>query len=357
MKMQAEQEPDLPAVQKRVELRPYNTMRVSSTACRMVTITHRDQLTGLFREGVLSGPVLVLGGGSNILFRSSTERLVIKNEIRFIRPGEETDRHTLLTVGAGVVWHDLVRSTVEKGLGGLENLALIPGTVGAAPIQNIGAYGVELSERFAALEAFDLKTGRFRTFTGEECAFGYRDSIFKRGKNRGRYVITSVTLELSKPPHQLETSYRTLSDWLVRREISSPGIQDIYQGVVAVRTERLPDPSVIGNSGSFFKNPVIRDAEFDALKTHYPDIPGYPAGTGRTKLPAGWLIDRSGWRGKRIGQAGTYERQALVIVNHGSATGQEIWDFAKAVKASVRGKFGIDLVPEVNIIEPEEEHD
>lgn len=346
----------MPTIQKRVELRPYNTLKVPATACRLVTITHPDQLTRLYRAGELTRPVLVLGGGSNILFRSSTDRLVIKNEIRSLEQ-KETERHVLLTVGAGVIWHDLVTTAVERGWGGLENLALIPGTVGAAPIQNIGAYGVELSDRLFSLNAFDLERGTFRVFTREECHFGYRDSLFKQESVRGRYIITSVTLKLWKAPHPLQTSYKTLSDWLGREGIENPSIEDIFRGVIAVRSSRLPDPAVTGNAGSFFKNPVVPESTFLSLQGRYPGIPGYPAGSGQVKLPAGWLIDQAGWRGERIGEVGTYEHQALVIVNHGSATGQEIWDFAKAVRASVHERFGIELVPEVNVIEPEVEHD
>lgn len=338
-----------PEVQQNVNLGPYNTLKVDATAEKFIVVQDERELPILFDEVSLRyGDVLVLGGGSNILFQGTVRSIVLKNEIRELRVLDEDDRQVCIRSGAGTDWHQLVTYCVKQKWQGIENLALIPGTVGAAPIQNIGAYGVELEEVFESLRAFDLQQGTFRTFGRESCEFGYRDSIFKK-KFKNRFVITSVDLRLNKPPFTLNTGYESLQKWLKEKNIQSPTIEDVFQAVVAIRTEKLPDPEDIGNAGSFFKNPVINREQLTRLEQEFPSIPSYPLGNDKVKVPAGWLIEQTGWKGQRIGHVGTYENQALVIVNHGGATGKEIWQLAQKIRDEVHRMFGIELVPEVNI--------
>jgi UDP-N-acetylmuramate dehydrogenase len=243
----------------------------------------------------------------------------------------------------------VVRWAVQQNLGGIENLALIPGTTGAAPIQNIGAYGVELESVFDELRAFDMKTGEFVTFSKEECRFGYRDSVFKR-ELRGRMIVTSVRLKLQPSPHTIVQNYYALKNRFQEEGIENPGIRDVFDAVVAIRSSKLPDPKSLGNAGSFFKNPVVEPELFHRIRQENPKMPSFPAPGGKVKIPAGWLIEQAGWKGRRIGNVGTYKNQALVIVNHGGATGDEIAKHADRIRASVAETFGIELVPEVNII-------
>mgnify|MGYP006272865665 CR=1 FL=1 len=238
---------------------------------------------------------------------------------------------------------------VENRLGGIENLALIPGTMGAAPIQNIGAYGVELREVFTSLTAFNLQTGSFETFDAAACEFGYRDSVFKR-RLRGKVIICDVSMRLTASHHNLNLAYSGLSRHLSEKGIETPSIRDIFDAVVEIRRSKLPDPGDIGNAGSFFKNPVLEREEFNRLESEYPDVPSYKIGANEYKVPAAWLIEKAGWKGKQVGNVGTYENQALVLVNHGEASGREIYDHARNIRASVLQIFGIDLHPEVNIV-------
>ena len=293
-------------------------------------------------------PVLILGGGSNILFVNDFPGLVIHQNSKGIELVAENDEQVEVTVAAGENWHQLVQFCVNKGWGGIENLSLIPGNVGAAPIQNIGAYGVELESVFSSLEALYIKTGEIRTFSKDECAFGYRDSIFKK-ELKGEVIIISVNLILQKN-QQVQLSYKALSDYLEKNRINNPGIKEVSEAVIAIRQSKLPDPNEIGNTGSFFKNPVIPVSLFDDLKQKYPDIPAYPVSGEQVKVPAGWLIEKAGWKGKREGEVGMHAKQALVLVNYGKATGQDLWEFANKVKRSVHQQFDIDLTPEVNII-------
>lgn len=293
-------------------------------------------------------PILILGGGSNILFVKDFPGLVVHQNSKGIELVAENDEQVEVRVAAGENWHQLVQFCVNKGWGGIENLSLIPGNVGAAPIQNIGAYGVELESVFSSLEALYVKTGEIRTFSKDECAFGYRDSIFKK-ELKGEVIIISVNLILQKNP-KVQLSYKALSDYLEKNRINNPGIKEVSEAVIAIRQSKLPDPNEIGNTGSFFKNPVIPVSLFDDLKQEYPDIPAYPVSGEQVKVPAGWLIEKAGWKGKREGEVGMHAKQALVLVNYGKATGQELWEFANKVKRSVHQQFDIDLTPEVNII-------
>lgn len=326
-------------------LKKLNTFGLEAKAESLVAVKTVAELQQVLAEN--ERPVHILGGGSNVLLTGDLPGLVIKNEIGGIGIVEEDAATALVAAGGGVVWHEWVQWCIGRGLGGIENLSLIPGTVGAAPIQNIGAYGVELKEVFERLEAVELATGEVKIFDHSDCQFGYRDSIFKR-ELRGQFFITQVFLRLSKSP-QTRTSYgdiqRTLAEW----GIAQPTIADVGRAVTHIRQSKLPDPAEIGNAGSFFKNPEIAEGHFQKLKQQFPGIVSYPMPDGRVKVPAGWLIEQAGWKGKRFGDAGCHARQALVLVNYGNATGAEILALAKKIQASVAEKFGIDLSPEVNI--------
>jgi UDP-N-acetylmuramate dehydrogenase len=340
-----------PVIQENVNLRPYNTLSIEATANTFVEINKKSELETLFRQGFFSkSDPFILGGGSNILFKENPSRPILKVSICGIETADEDESCKQIRVGAGEVSHNLVEYAVQKGLGGIENLALIPGTVGAAPIQNIGAYGVEIEQVFTSLEYFNTESGKFITMLHNDCRFGYRDSIFKH-ELKGKAIVTSVTLNLTKRNHQLNTGYYALQEWLEQNRINNPGIPDLFNAVVAIRKSKLPDPKEIGNAGSFFKNPVLEKDVFDNLRKNYPGVPFFETGDGGIKVPAGWLIEQCGWKGKKVGNTGTYRNQALVIVNFGSATGEEIYNLSKQIQASVSKKFGIRLVPEVTIVE------
>lgn len=349
-KSQTKSESDSPDVRENVNLAPMNTLGVEAVASRFVEIYHSNQLRLLFDDGFFKEQTpIILGGGSNLLFINKPDRPVLKMSVTETNIEAQGNDGVLLKAGAGENWHQLVRHAVEEGLGGIENLALIPGTVGAAPIQNIGAYGVELKDVFHSLTAFEIETGKFLTFTASECEFGYRDSIFKRDL-KNRVIVCDVTLRLTKNTHDLSLSYKGLSDHLESKSICYPTIKDIFNSVVEIRRAKLPDPSDIGNAGSFFKNPVVSEEQFETLRSNYPEMPCYKLGDEAYKIPAAWLIEQAGWKGKRVGNVGTYKNQALVIVNHGGATGEEIYDHALNIQESVRHTFDIDLCPEVNIV-------
>jgi len=327
-------------------LRDFVTFGVESTCRHLYQIDDTDELNLALQH--LDHP-MVLGGGSNVLPMGHLDRDILRIRLRGIE-WEEGGESPLIRIGAGEVWHEVVLWALENDLGGIENLSLIPGTMGAAPIQNIGAYGVELESVFHSLEAMRIPDGAVEIFHHADCQFGYRDSIFKR-EARGKYVITSVTLRL-KRKHTLNTSYGAIGDILSDWGIKDPTIQDVSRAVIHIRQSKLPDPAVIGNAGSFFKNPVIPKAQYDDLKGQFPDMPGYAAGEADIKVPAGWLIEQAGWKGRTMGHAGCYEKQALVLVNRGGATGEEIWALAESIMADVRSRYGIDLQPEVNIWRP-----
>ncbi|MEY3946584.1 MAG: UDP-N-acetylmuramate dehydrogenase [Bacteroidota bacterium] len=289
---------------------------------------------------------LVIGGGSNILFTKDVKGIVLKISIGGVTFREEMDEHIVVRVGAGVEWHYFVDFAVLQDWGGIENLSCIPGTVGAAPMQNIGAYGVEVANVIEAVHAYDTHEDRFVRFSKEECAFGYRESFFKR-EGKDRYIITSVDFRLTRK-HVLHLDYGAIKDELMKQKIENPGITDVSRVVCAIRASKLPQPKQIGNAGSFFKNPVIDVQLMETLHSHHPDIPHHASGEG-FKVPAGWLIEQAGWKGYREGDAGCHEKQALVLVNHGKATGREILNLASKIQEDVFGKFGISLEREVNI--------
>ncbi|NLC55936.1 MAG: UDP-N-acetylmuramate dehydrogenase [Armatimonadetes bacterium] len=326
-------------------LRQHNTFGVDAQAAFFARVQTPAELAALLEDPELRGaPRLVLGGGSNILFTRDFDGLVIENAIEGIRVLAREGDTAVVEAGAGVVWHDLVLFCVEHDLGGLENLALIPGRVGASPIQNVGAYGVEIKDVFESLEAMEIATGRVRTFRLEECRFGYRNSVFKQ-EAKGRYIILAVRFRLTTREHRLNLGYAALASL----RPTPTTIRDVCEAVIAIRRSKLPDPAELGNAGSFFKNPEVSLEQYAALKAAHPGLVAYPS-EGGMKLAAGWLIEQCGWKGKRVGNVGAHARQALVIVNYGGATGAEILDFARQVQASVAARFGVALQTEVNII-------
>lgn len=328
-------------------LKTYNTFGIDAHAADLLVVESSEQLQELLKKQSAED-FFILGGGSNVLFREDLARPVLLNRIKGKNVVEEDENEVTIAVGGGENWHELVLWTLENNWGGLENLSLIPGTVGAAPIQNIGAYGVELKDVFVGLEAIELSTGEEQVFSAEDCAFGYRDSYFKR-TGKGKYFITQVYLTLKKQP-QVNVSYGAIQDVLLAEGIQNPSIQDVSRAVIQIRSSKLPDPAKIGNGGSFFKNPELGLSIFEQLQANYPQIPHYAAPAGKVKVPAGWLIEQCGWKGQRRGNAGCYEKQALVLVNLGGATGTEIWALAEEIMASVKMKFGIELEVEVNVI-------
>ncbi|HMI03027.1 MAG TPA: UDP-N-acetylmuramate dehydrogenase [Pedobacter sp.] len=335
-------------LQESISLKPYNTFGILVNARYFAEIVNEGDLVQLLKSRLIQEQkLLVLGGGSNILFTKDFNGLVIKVAIQGIKSIEDGD-NVIVTSGAGVVWNDLVQYCVQRGFGGIENLSLIPGTVGASPIQNIGAYGVELKDVFESCVAYEIATGRAKVFNYKDCRFGYRDSIFKN-ELKGRYIITSVSLKLSKSP-DLNIQYGAIKEELANRNIASPTISDVSAVVSYIRVSKLPDPSTIGNAGSFFKNPVIGQDEFAPILKQFPGIVHYPAPNGRVKLAAGWLIEQCGFKGIVSGETGTWKNQALVLVNHGHATGQEVYSFSEQIVVAVDAKFHVGLEREVNIL-------
>jgi len=324
-----------------------NTFGLEAKAEHFATVHSVDALQAAIQSPIR--PILVLGGGSNLLFTQDVSGLVLKNAIQGIKTIQTVDNTTWVEVGGGVVWHDFVLWAIEQGLGGVENLSLIPGTVGAAPIQNIGAYGVELKDVFAHLNAVDLESGELRSFNNADCQFGYRDSIFKH-EAKGKYCISSVLFSLTNKNHQLNISYGDIRQTLDANGVQDPGIADVSRAVVQIRSSKLPDPAKIGNCGSFFKNPETERAVLERILPQYPQVPHYDLPDGRVKIPAGWLIEQCGWKGKRVGNTGSYEKQALVLVNYGGATGAEVKKLAYDIIDSVEQRFGIRLEPEVNMV-------
>ncbi len=337
-------------VSENVSLKSFNTFGIEARARYFVRVQTPGELRAVLANPAYRLlPKLILGGGSNVLFiNDAFDGLVIKIDIKGIAVLEETDASVLLEVGAGEVWHDLVMHTIEKGYSGLENLSLIPGTVGAAPMQNIGAYGVEIKETFDSLEALHVESGQRRRFTNAECRFGYRESVFKH-ELKGQYIITSVRFNLSKMP-VFHTSYGAIQDTLREMGIGELSVKAISEAVCHIRRSKLPDPAQIGNAGSFFKNPEIPKSQYDALKAQHPGMPGYITSQDFVKVPAGWLIEQCGWKGKIVGSTGEHKIQALVLVNYGAAKGQEIKALAEQVQQSVQERFGIRLTPEVNFL-------
>jgi len=333
-----------------VDLTPYNTFGIKATCKYFVKITNRQEYLELLKhEAYQSYPHLILGGGSNVLFKTNYEGIVIKDELKGIEVQDQSEDFIRLKVAGGENWHQFVMFCVQHNYGGLENLSLIPGSVGAAPIQNIGAYGVEVKELIDEVTVWNTFNGEEERIAKSACNFGYRDSAFKN-EWRGKYFISSVTLTLTKKNHRFNISYGAIQDTLKHLSHSEVDIQSIAQAVIHIRQSKLPDPTVIGNAGSFFKNPEISTTQFETLKRTHTQLPGYVSGDQQVKIPAGWLIEQCQWKGKRIRDAGVHTQQALVLVNYGNASGEELLSLAQHIQSSVHEKFNIMLTPEVNVI-------
>jgi UDP-N-acetylmuramate dehydrogenase len=329
-------------------LQTLNTFGMNVHARYFATFQNIDTLRYLLKHSTCKEyPLLILGGGSNVLFTSDFQGVVLKNEINGIQLESEDDQFFYVRAGAGVVWHDLVMKTLSFGYFGLENMALIPGSVGAAPMQNIGAYGVELKDVFESLEAIRISDGELVVFSKDQCAFGYRESVFKNAC-KGQYVIVSVLFRLNKKP-VLKTHYGNIEAELSGMPESDRNPISVARAVMRIRTSKLPDPALIGNAGSFFKNPEISLAEYEKLKLQYPELVAYPVGNEKMKLAAGWLIEKAGWKGVKRGNAACHDKQALVLVNLGDASGMEIFALSEEIIESVHQKFGVYLHREVNI--------
>lgn len=342
-----------------ISVKNYNSFKINAFANELISFNSTNELqeTLEMHEQIINNSknsVLILGGGSNVLFISNFDGIILKNEVKGISVIAEDDQHVYVRAGAGENWHQFVMFCIENGFAGVENLSLIPGNVGASPMQNIGAYGVEIKDVFHSLEAFHIKDKKIVNFNLTDCEFGYRESVFKR-KYKNQFVIISVTYRLNKVP-VFNTSYGAIEQELEKMGVKEKSIKAISQAVINIRSSKLPNPAEIGNAGSFFKNPEISSHEFHELTRIFPGMPGYQLPNGNVKLAAGWLIENSGptegvsWKGLRRGDAGCHEKQALVLVNYGNATGKEIYDLSEEILQSVQAKFGVVLEREVNIV-------
>ena len=332
-------------IQQNISLKKYNTFGIDVKAKRFVEISSYYDLQQILKK---EKDIFLLSGGSNLLLTKDIDKLVIYLNIKGISIDRQTENSVYLTVNAGENWHEFVLWCIEQNFGGLENLSLIPGNVGTCPIQNIGAYGVEVKDTITKVEAIEIDTCKQLSFSNEDCSFGYRNSIFKN-ELKGKLAITSVGFKLSTENHQLKTSYGAIETALQSKNILNPTIKDVSAAVISIRKAKLPDPKEIGNSGSFFKNPVVSKTKFETLQKKYPSIPFYKVAENY-KVPAGWLIEQAGFKGKRFGEAGIHEKQALVLVNYGDAKGEEVYQLAQKVKQTILNEFSIALEIEVNVI-------
>lgn len=331
-------------IQQNISLKPYNTFGIQANAKRFVSVNSIKVLKEIISS---EKDIFLLGGGSNILLTHDLEKLVIHLNTKGIIVTDFNEDEVLVTAEAGENWHEFVLWCVSQNYGGLENLALIPGNVGTSPIQNIGAYGVEIKDVFQKLEAIDIETGKIEIFTNIDCDFGYRNSVFKN-ELKGKYIILNVTFKLTKKNHKINISYGAIKDLLTDKE--NPSIKEIAEAVIAIRQSKLPDPKEIGNCGSFFKNPIINANLFKELSEKFPEIPHYIISENEIKIPAGWLIEQCGFKGKRFGDTGVHKKQALVLVNYNHATGKEIYALAQKIQQKVMETFKILLEIEVNVI-------
>ncbi len=334
-------------LQKNVDLSSYTTFGIQAKATSFSSFSSVEELNQLL-QSAKNNSLLILGGGSNILFTKDFDGVVLKNEIHGFEKTEEDKEHVFIKAGGGENWHQFVLKCIDHNYGGIENLSLIPGSVGASPMQNIGAYGVEIKDIFHSLEALHIESGEVHTFDASQCEFGYRESIFKR-KLKGQYIILSVTYRLTKV-HKINSSYGAIKSELEKANITTPTIKDISNAVIAIRSSKLPDPKQIGNAGSFFKNPVVKTEQLAYIQQSYSNVPNYPAPNGMVKLAAGWLIEQAGWKGKTFKNYGVHKNQALVLVNYSDCTGLDIFNLSKDIIEDVKAKFGVELEREVNII-------
>ena len=334
-------------IQQHVSLKPYNSFDIDVKAEFFVSVKTLEDLIAVLKTNPKK--LLVIGGGSNMLLTKDIEGLVVHLDLKGIETGAKSKKTTRVKVEAGENWHDFVLWSLQQNLGGLENLSLIPGNVGTAPIQNIGAYGVELKDTFVECEALNLHTLEIETFSKADCKFDYRNSIFK-SEVKGQYIIVSVTFELTHTEHNLKTSYGAIGEELKKMNVKSPTIKDVSKAVIAIRQSKLPDPKRLGNSGSFFKNPVVTVSKFKELESQFPNIPHYPVSEQEIKIPAGWLIETAGFKGKNFGNYGVHKNQALVLVNYGGAKGKDILNLSQTIQKAIDTIFGIPLEAEVNIL-------
>lgn len=335
-------------IYKNISLKPFNTFGLDYIAECLVKVRTEKEAIALFKGDIsFKKPLLIMGGGSNILFTGDYKGTILLPELKGIRIEKNVGQSVIISAGAGINWDKMVEWTTERGLGGLENLSMIPGNTGAVPVQNIGAYGVEVKDTIVKVRTISLKDGSTRIFNNEECEFGYRTSIFKKSE-RGRYLITRVWFRLSSDP-VLNLNYGSLNEEVAK--LGDITLKNLRKAVIKIRRSKLPDPDVTGNAGSFFKNPVVNIKDAERLKEKFPLIPNYKDPSGGIKLAAGWLIEQCGWKGSRLGNSGVHEKQALVLVNNGGATGQEIFDLSEKIKTSVFEKFGVLIEREVEIIQ------
>jgi len=335
-------------IQHNFSLRKYNTFGIEAKARQFVAVHSTEELKTILQQHQ-SEPKFILGGGSNMLLTQDIQALVIHVDLKGKKILKEDSDFVWVESQAGENWHEFVLWTIGHNLGGLENMSLIPGNVGTTPVQNIGAYGTEIKDTFVSCEAMNIATQQIKTFTKEECYFGYRESIFKH-EAKNQYIITSVIFKLTKRNHKINTSYGDITKELEKQGIVTPTLKDVSNAVIAIRQSKLPDPKELGNSGSFFKNPIIPKEQYDKVQALHPEIPHYVVSETEVKVPAGWLIEKAGFKGKRFGDAGIHKNQALVLVNYGNATGQEILNVSKDIQATVFKEFGIAIEAEVNII-------
>ena len=334
-------------IEHNISLKPFNTFGFDLKAEHFIRFSSILGLSEILKEHA-EKPLFILGGGSNILLTKNVEGLVLKNEIKGIKIIEDHEDFVIVESGAGEVWHEFVVHCINNGWAGIENLSLIPGSVGASPMQNIGAYGVEIKDVFTYLSALNIATGEMENFNAEQCKFGYRESVFKQAL-KGKYIICYVAFKLSKKAIK-NTTYGAIEDELKKMGVSDPSIEDISKAVISIRQSKLPNPAEIGNAGSFFKNPIVSEQHVQKLQEIYPDIPNYPSINGTKKLAAGWLIEKAGWKGKTIGNIGVHKNQALVLVNYGGGSGEEILALSTAIIEDIKTKFDVELEREVNIM-------
>ncbi|MCG2418141.1 UDP-N-acetylmuramate dehydrogenase [Aequorivita sp. F47161] len=334
-------------IEENKSLKHYNTFGIASNARYFVSVETVEELKQALSKKP-SKELFILGGGSNMLLTDDLDAFVIHLNLKGIEIIKESDTEVFVKAMAGENWHEFVQYCIAQDYGGLENLSLIPGNVGTAPIQNIGAYGVELKDTFSSCNTLEIDTLKEREFTKAECAFEYRNSIFKN-KAKGKYIITSVTFRLTKKNHKTSVSYGDIQKHLAAKNIENPSVRDISEAVIAIRQSKLPDPNVLGNSGSFFKNPIVDSETFQDFRRKFPEAPFYEVSPTEFKIPAGWLIEKAGFKGQRFGDAGVHKNQALVLVNFGSASGKEIWQLAMAIQKKVKEMTGIFIEPEVNV--------
>ncbi|OYU80543.1 MAG: UDP-N-acetylenolpyruvoylglucosamine reductase [Flavobacterium sp. BFFFF1] len=329
-------------------LKNFNTFGIDATARRFVAIHNIEELKAVLQHNP-QDQIFVLGGGSNMLLTGNVDALVVHIDIKGKKIVRENDDFAEVQCNAGENWHQFVLWTIDQGFGGLENMSLIPGNVGTTPVQNIGAYGTEIKDTFVSCDAMDTATFEITTFYHDQCKFGYRESIFKN-EVKGQYIITSVTFRLTKRNHKINTSYGDILAELEKQHITNPTLRDVSNAVIAIRRSKLPDPAELGNSGSFFKNPVISKTQFEEVSKKFPHIKSFPVSETEVKVPAGWLIEQAGFKGKRFGDAGVHKNQALVLVNYGNATGAEILDLSRRIQQSVYDIYGIKIEAEVNVV-------